>query len=72
MVRTETVDIFGGTGVKNVGEPAEGAPTLAVRGTVFFGGVSVRGPKARFGRGQAPTGATALHAPSHRTGGCGH
>ncbi|MGI3782718.1 MAG: DUF1707 SHOCT-like domain-containing protein [Janthinobacterium lividum] len=51
-VRNETVNIFGGTEIKNVGEPVPGAPTLVIRGTVFFGGVSVKGPRQRFfGRG---------------------
>jgi hypothetical protein len=47
-VRTETVNIFGGTDVKNVGEPVEGAPTIVIKGTVFFGGIAVKGPKPRF------------------------
>ena len=51
-VRNETVNIFGGTEVKNVGEHVEGAPTLVIKGTVLFGGVSVKGPRQRlFGRG---------------------
>ncbi|MGI3782640.1 MAG: DUF1707 SHOCT-like domain-containing protein, partial [Janthinobacterium lividum] len=53
-VRNETVNIFGGTEVKNVGEPVEGAPTLVIKGTVLFGGVTVKGPRQRlFGRGTA-------------------
>jgi hypothetical protein len=53
-VRNETVNIFGGTEVKNVGEHVEGAPTLVIKGTVLFGGVSVKGPRQRmFGRGAA-------------------
>ena len=72
-VRTETVNIFGGTEVKNVGEPVEGAPTLVIKGVVFFGGVSVKGPKPRlFGRGGARTGATAVDGRPVRRGGCGH
>ena len=76
-VRTETVNIFGGTEVKNVGEPVAGAPTLVIKGTVFFGGVSVKGPKPRlFGRGTARPGATALdpsaERPHQRRHGCGH
>ena len=76
-VRNETVNIFGGTEIKNVGEPVEGAPTLVIKGTVFFGGVSVKGPRPRlFGRGTARPGLAAFDPrPSkmhHRRGGCGH
>lgn len=46
-VRNETVNIFGGTEIKNVGEPVPGAPTLVIRGNVFFGGVSVKGPRPK-------------------------
>jgi hypothetical protein len=60
-VRNETVNIFGGTEVKNVGDPVEGAPTLVIKGTVFFGGVSVKGPRPRiFGRGSARPGLAAF------------
>jgi hypothetical protein len=75
-VRNETVNIFGGTEVKNVGEPVEGAPTLVIRGTVFFGGVSVKGPRPRlFGRGPALAGSTAFDPRQervHHRRGCGH
>lgn len=79
-VRNETVNIFGGTDVKNLGEPVEGAPTLVIKGTVFFGGVDVKGPRPkRFGRGSARPGPAALdprpESTHHRrrswTGGCG-
>ncbi len=59
-VRNETVNIFGGTEVKNLGEPVEGAPTLVIKGTIFFGGVSVKGPRQwgwGMGRGRAGVGA---------------
>ena len=60
-VRNETLNIFGGTEVKNVGEPVEGAPTLVIKGTIFFGGVSVKGPRPRlFGRGSARPGLAAF------------
>ena len=70
-VRNETVNIFGGTDVKNLGEPIEGAPTLVIKGTVFFGGVDVKGPRTkRWGRGTARPGLAALdtrpHAMHHR------
>ena len=66
-VRNETVNIFGGTDVKNLGEPVEGAPTLVIKGTVFFGGVDVKGPRPkRWGRGSARAG---LAAPDPRTPG---
>ena len=67
-VLNETVNIFGGTEIKNVGEPVPGAPTLVVRGTVFFGSVSVKGPRPRFfGRGTARPGLAALDPRPHRT-----
>ena len=44
-VRDQTVGIFGGTDVRDVGDPLPGAPTLILRGATLFGGVSVRGPK---------------------------
>jgi hypothetical protein len=60
-VRSETVNIFGGTDVRNLGEPVPGAPTLVLKGTVFFGGVEVKGPRQRmFGRGSARPGLAAL------------
>ena len=60
-VRNETVNIFGGTDVKNLGEPVPGAPTLVLKGTVFFGGVEVKGPRPRrWGRGTARPGLAAL------------
>jgi hypothetical protein len=44
-VRDQTVGIFGGTDVRDVGDPLPGAPTLIIKGASLFGGVSVRGPK---------------------------
>jgi len=44
-VRDHTVGIFGGTDVRDVGDPLPGAPTLVIKGATLFGGVSVRGPK---------------------------
>ena len=44
-VRDQTAGIFGGTDVRDVGDPAPGAPTLVIKGVSLFGGVSVRGPK---------------------------
>jgi hypothetical protein len=44
-VRDQTVGIFGGTDVRDVGDPLPGAPTLIIKGATLFGGVSVRGPK---------------------------
>jgi hypothetical protein len=44
-VRDQTAGIFGGTDVRDVGEPAPGAPVLVIKGMTLFGGVSVRGPK---------------------------
>lgn len=45
QVRDHTAGIFGGTDVRDLGEPIPGAPTLVVKGVALFGGVSIRGPK---------------------------
>ena len=50
-VRDQTVGIFGGTDVRDVGDPLPGAPTLIIKGATLFGGVSVRGPKAEKKKG---------------------
>jgi Domain of unknown function (DUF1707) len=44
-VRDQTVGIFGGTDIRDVGDRLPGAPTLVIKGATLFGGVSVRGPK---------------------------
>lgn len=44
-VQDQTAGIFGGTDVRDLGDPAPGSPTLVIRGVALFGGVSVRGPK---------------------------
>ncbi len=44
-VRDQTVGIFGGSDVSDLGDPQPGAPVLVVKGIALFGGVSVRGPK---------------------------
>jgi hypothetical protein len=45
-VQDQTAGIFGGTDVRDIGDPAPGAPTLVIKGVALFGGVSIRGPKA--------------------------
>ena len=66
-VRDETTHVFGGVDIKNLGEPVEGAPTLVLKGTVFFGGIEVKGPKARWwNRGTARPGLAALDPRPHR------
>ena len=45
-VRDQTAGVFGGTDIRDVGDPAPGAPTLVIKGMTLFGGVTVRGPKA--------------------------
>jgi hypothetical protein len=45
QVRDQTAGIFGGTDVRDLGDPVPGAPTLVIKGATLFGGVSVRGPK---------------------------
>ena len=64
-VRDQTSGIFGGTEVKDLGEPQPGAPVLVIKGVSLFGGVSVRGPKQNRKKG----GASALGRGRH--GGCG-
>jgi uncharacterized protein DUF1707 len=44
-VQDQTAGIFGGTDVRDVGDPAPGAPTLVIKGVSLFGGVSIKGPK---------------------------
>jgi hypothetical protein len=44
-VRDQTAGIFGGTDVRDIGDPAPGAPTVVIKGVALFGGVSVRGRK---------------------------
>lgn len=44
-VQDQTAGIFGGTDVRDIGDPAPGAPTLVIKGMTLFGGVSVHGPK---------------------------
>jgi hypothetical protein len=46
-IRDQTAGIFGGTDVRDVGDPAPGAPTLVIKGVSLFGGVSIKGPKKR-------------------------
>lgn len=65
-VRNETMGIFGGTDIQDVGEPVPGAPVLVVKGMSIFGGVSIRGPQPAKRRG-----ASALTGRSHRSHGCG-
>ena len=45
-LRDQTAGIFGGTDVRDIGDPVPGAPTLVIKGVALFGGVSVRGRKA--------------------------
>lgn len=65
-VRNETVGIFGGTDVSDVGDPVPGAPVLVIKGLAMFGGVSVRGPKKSGRRG-----ASVLTRHGHGCGGRG-
>jgi Domain of unknown function (DUF1707) len=45
-VRDQTIGIFGGTDVRDLGDPQPGAPVVVIKGLALFGGVSVRGPKS--------------------------
>jgi hypothetical protein len=44
-LQDQTAGIFGGTDVRDIGDPSPGAPTLVIKGVTLFGGVSVHGPK---------------------------
>jgi hypothetical protein len=44
-VRDQTAGVFGGSDIRDIGDPAPGAPTLVIKGMTLFGGVTVRGPK---------------------------
>jgi hypothetical protein len=44
-VRDQTSGIFGGTDLRDLGEPQPGAPVIVLKGVSLFGGVSVKGPK---------------------------
>jgi Domain of unknown function (DUF1707) len=44
-VQDQTAGIFGGTDVRDIGDPMPGAPTLVIKGVTLFGGISIRGPK---------------------------
>jgi hypothetical protein len=44
-VRDQTSGVFGGTDVRDLGEPQPGAPVIVLKGVSLFGGVSVKGPK---------------------------
>ena len=46
-VRDQTAGVFGGTDIRDIGDPAPGAPTLVIKGMTLFGGVTVRGPKSK-------------------------
>jgi DUF1707 SHOCT-like domain len=46
-VRDQTAGVFGGTDIRDIGDPVPGAPTLVIKGMTLFGGVTVRGPKAQ-------------------------
>ena len=63
-VRDQTSGIFGGTDVKDLGDPQPGAPVIVLKGVSLFGGVSVRGPKQSRKRGHL-----ALGRGSHGCGG---
>jgi len=66
-VRDQTSGIFGGTDVKDLGDPQPGAPVIVLKGVSLFGGVSVRGPKPSRKRGSS-----ALGRGSHGCGGHKH
>ena len=63
-VRDQTMGVFGGSDIKNVGDPAPGAPVLVIKGMALFGGVAVKGP-----RPARRSGATAMRRHSSGCGG---
>jgi hypothetical protein len=63
-VRNEVMGIFGGSEVKDVGDPQPGAPVLVLKGLALFGGVAVKGPKPH-----RKGGASALRRGRHGCGG---
>jgi len=46
-VQDQIAGVFGGSEVRDIGEPAPGAPKLVIKGVALFGGVPVKGPKKR-------------------------
>ena len=46
-VQDQIAGIFGFSEVRDIGEPAPGAPKVVIKGVALFGGVSVKGPKKR-------------------------
>jgi hypothetical protein len=44
-VRDQTMGVFGGTDIRDLGDPQPGAPVIVLKGVSLFGGVSVKGPK---------------------------
>ena len=46
-VQDQIAGIFGGSEIRDIGEPAPGAPKVVIKGVALFGGVSVKGPKKR-------------------------
>ena len=68
-VRDETTHVFGGVDLKHLGEPVEGAPTLVLKGTVLFGGITVKGPRPALREllGGARPGPAALDARAGQT-----
>jgi hypothetical protein len=46
-VQDQTAGIFGGTDIRDVGDPVPGSPTLVIKGVSLFGGVSIKGLKKR-------------------------
>jgi hypothetical protein len=65
-VRDQTSGIFGGTEIKDLGEPQPGAPVLVLKGVSLFGGVSVRGPKPSRRRGPSAVGRSSHGCGRHR------
>jgi hypothetical protein len=55
-VRDQTSGIFGGTDIRDLGEPQPGAPVIVLKGVSLFGGVSVKGPKPERRRGASAFG----------------
>jgi hypothetical protein len=65
-VRDQTSGIFGGTEMKDLGEPQPGAPVIVIKGVSIFAGVSVKGPKPARSWGKAMRKSSHGCSSSHR------
>lgn len=62
-VRDQISGVFGGTDIRDLGEPQPGAPVIVLKGMALFGGIAVKGPKPSRRKGASALG--------HKSHGCG-